>query len=67
LEETDLLVRLLGAVPAHRLIKGSGPVQIGDAKGYQTDALLHLARITVQHDIYEVCRQLMSLLGGRRP
>src|SRR5688500_18152847 len=41
LEEADLLVRLLCAAPAHRLIKGSGPGQIADAKGYQTDALLH--------------------------
>src|SRR5215203_1886521 len=61
LKEADLLVRLLCAVPAHRLIKGSGPVQIGDAKGYQTDALLHLARITVQHNIRELCRPLYAL------
>src|SRR5215218_6925899 len=54
LEEADLLVRLLCAVPAHRLIERSGPVQIGDAKGYQTDALLHLARITVQQNIHEL-------------
>jgi hypothetical protein len=36
-------------------------VQIGDAKGYQTDALLHLARITVQHNIRELCRPLYAL------
>ncbi len=48
LEEADLLVRLLCAFPAHRLIKGPGPAQIGDAKGDQTDALLHLVSIAVQ-------------------
>src|SRR5215212_98961 len=65
LEEADFIVRLLCADPAHRLIKGSGTVQIGDAKGYQTDALLHLVRITVQHDIYDLCRQLISPFMGR--
>jgi hypothetical protein len=42
-------------------------VQIGDAKGYQTDALLHLARITVQHNVYELCRQLVCTFAPRLP
>src|SRR5512132_2039722 len=64
LEEADLLVRLLCAVPAHRLIKGSGPGQIGDAKGYQTDALLHLASIAVDH---ELCCHLYAASARRLP
>ena len=67
LEEADFIVRLLCADPAHRLIKGSGPVKIGDAKGYQTDALLHLARITVQHNVYELCRELVCTFAPRLP
>jgi hypothetical protein len=64
LEEADVLVRLLCAAPAHRLIKGSGPGQIGDAKGYQTDALLHLASIAVDH---ELCCHLYAATARRLP
>src|SRR5687768_927297 len=65
LEEADLLVRLLCAGPAHRLIKGSGPGQIADAEGYQTDALLHLASIAVDHDTHEPCCHLYAASAGR--
>ena len=64
LEEADLLVRLLSAVPAHRLIKGSGTGQIGDAKGYQTDSLLHLASIAVHNNVQERCCQVCTGLRG---
>jgi hypothetical protein len=67
LEEADLLVRLLCAAPAHRLIKGSGPGQIGDAKGYQTDALLQLASIAVDHDTHELCCHLYAASARRLP
>src|SRR5688500_6036315 len=71
LEEADLLVRLLCAAPAHRLIKGSGPGQIADAKGYQTDALLHLASIAVDHELchsvqWRTARHSRSRTGGDR-
>src|SRR5687768_238596 len=65
LEEADLLVRLLCAAPAHRLIKGSGPGQIADAEGYQTDALLHLASIAVDYDTREPCCHLYAASARR--
>src|SRR5688500_8173538 len=65
LEEADLLVRLLCAAPPHRLIKGSGPGQIADAKGYQTDALLHLASIAVDYDTREPCCHLYAASARR--
>jgi hypothetical protein len=57
LEEADLLVRLLCAAPAHRLIQGSGPGQIADANGYQTDALLHLAASQSTTNCVATCTQ----------
>jgi hypothetical protein len=67
LEKADLLVGLLCAAPAHRLIKRSGPGQIGDVKGYQTDALLHLASIAVDHETQELCCHLYAASARRLP
>jgi hypothetical protein len=44
--------------------KRIGPGQIGDAKGYQTDALLHLASIAVDH---ELCCHLYAATARRLP
>ena len=44
--------------------KGSGPGQIGDAKGHQTDALLHLASIAVDH---ELCCRFYAATARRLP
>ncbi len=41
LKEADLIVGLPGATPAERLIEGTGPGEIGDAKGHKADALVH--------------------------
>src|SRR5688500_14423555 len=67
LEEADLPVRLLCAAPAHRLIKGSGPGQIADAKGYQTDALLHLASIAVDKELCYSCSGVRLDTQGAGP
>jgi hypothetical protein len=41
LEETDLVVGLLGTSPAKLLVESAGPTQVGHAKRYETDPLLH--------------------------
>ena len=41
LEEADLVVGLLGAAPAERLVEGAGAGEVGHAEGHQTDALVH--------------------------
>jgi hypothetical protein len=43
LEEADLVIGLLGARPAERLVERSSPAEVGDAQGDQTDALFHVA------------------------
>lgn len=42
LEETDLIIRLLGSTPPESLIEGARRVQILDAEGHDTDALIHV-------------------------
>ena len=41
LEERDLVVRLHGAAPPHRLIEGTRAGEVCDAKSHQADPLLH--------------------------
>src|SRR5580704_2975129 len=41
LEETDLVVGLLGTAPAERLVEGAGAGQVVDSEGHETDALVH--------------------------
>jgi Bacterial protein of unknown function (DUF899) len=41
LKEADLIVGLLRAVPAERLVERTGSGQIGDAKRHKADALVH--------------------------
>jgi hypothetical protein len=41
LEEADLIIGLLGAAPAERLVERPGSVKIGDAKRHQADALIY--------------------------
>lgn len=45
LEEADLVVRLLRAAPAKRLVQRAGSEEICYAKGHQAYPLLHIASI----------------------
>jgi len=46
LKEGDLIVGLLGAPPAERLVEGSGARKILHAEGHQADPLFHWASIS---------------------
>src|SRR6266571_1538470 len=41
LEEADLIIGLLGAAPAERLVERPGPGKVGDTERHQADALIH--------------------------